>query len=53
LKQQAAPYWRHKLKIQAMIQLVKDREFHKQEWMDRRDQVDIDKAEFSFGKLNL
>lgn len=52
-KQRATPYWRHKLKIQAMIQLVKDREVHRQEWMDRRDQVEVDKAEYSFGKLNL
>jgi hypothetical protein len=52
-KQRAAPYWRHKRNIAALIQLVKDREVHKQEWMDKRAQVDIDKAESSFGRLNL
>ena len=49
-KQRAATYWRHKRNIQAMIQMVKDREVHRQEWMNRQTQVDIESA---LGQLNL
>ena len=49
-KQRAAPYWRHKRNIQAMIQMVKDHEVHRQEWMNRQTQVDIESA---LGQLNL
>ena len=49
-KQRASPYWRYRHNIQAMIQIVKDREAHKQGWIERRTQVEIESA---LGQLNL
>ena len=52
-KQRAEPYWRHKRNIDAMIQLVKDREVNKKNWMETRLRNEIEQAANVLGGVEL
>lgn len=52
-KQRAAPYWRHKRNMNAMLEHVKQRASNKDDWVHRKVQVDIEKAECKLGQIGL
>ena len=52
-KQRAAPYWRHKRNIDAMLEHAKQRASNKDEWVQRKIRGDMEKAECELGQMGL